>query len=192
MTPSAHKTTPSWLRRSTVAALLLLSTVLDSTHAPAEISPRGQRTATDIKYGAWQKLCFKAAGAPMLCRTSIKGTYETGQTAVRIDLIKREGDRAARIQVFVPVGMYLRIPAKLQVDEEKPSVIPYSWCLSNGCIAADVASPRFVKDMEKGTTLTLEVVDPNLLSLRTSLPLAQFAAAHNGAPARTIEQDIDE
>lgn len=182
-----------WKRSAeTIASALLLVTAIGSPPAAAEISPRGQRAATDIKYSDWRKLCFKAAGAPTLCRTSITGTYETGQIAVRVDLIEREGDHTARVQIFVPVGMYLRIPAKLTVDHQKPRPFPYNWCLSNGCIAGDVASPKLIKEMESGKMLTLEVVDSNLLSLTTSMPLAQFGAAYKGAPAQTLEQDVEE
>jgi hypothetical protein len=46
--------------------------------------------------------------------------------------------------------------------------------------------------MEAGKALLLEVVDSNLLSLTTSLPLTQFASAHTGPPAQMLEQDIDE
>jgi invasion protein IalB len=159
---------------------------------PAEVAPRGQREAKDITYGDWRKLCFKAGGAKTLCRTSITGKFPTGQTAVRVDLIEREGDRTARLQLFVPVGMYLQQPAKLTVDQGSAYRVPYSWCLTNACIAADVADPRIVKEMESGKTLVLEVVDSNLLSLTTSLPLAQFAAAHKASPAQTLEQYIDE
>jgi invasion protein IalB len=159
---------------------------------PAEAATRGQREAKDITYGDWRKLCFKAGGTPTLCRTSITGTFATGQMAVRVDLIEREGERAARLQVFVPVGMYLQHPAKLSVDKGSAYRLPYSWCLTNVCVAADTAEPRMIKDMESGRLLTLEVVDSNLLSLTTSLPLAQFASAHKGAPTQTLEQDIDE
>ncbi|MBN9042594.1 MAG: invasion-associated locus B family protein [Rhizobiales bacterium 62-47] len=180
-------------RSAKVISLALLSVAaIASLPAVAEISPRGQRNANDIKYGDWRKLCFKAAGAPTLCRTSITGTYDTGQVAVRFDLIEREGDRTARLQIFVPVGMYLRIPAKLTVDDRAPHPIPYNWCLSNGCIAGDVASPKLIKEMERGKALTLEVVDSNLLSLTTSLPLARFASARKEVPAQTLEQDIEE
>ncbi|MGY3037734.1 invasion protein IalB [Bradyrhizobium sp. USDA 4354] len=184
------KTARSWIARAWLAALLSV----DAMMAPvlAEIAPRGQRSANDIKYGEWKKLCFKAAGAPLLCRTSISGTHETGQMAVRIDLIEREKGGNARVQIFVPVGMYLRIPTKLRVDTSAYHPIPYSWCLSNGCIAGDVASSKLVKEMEAGTTLTLEVVDSNLLSLTTSLPLAGFGATRKGPPAQTLEQDIEE
>lgn len=159
---------------------------------PAEVATRGQREAKDITYGEWQKLCFKAGGAPTLCRTSITGKFPTGQTAVRVDLIEREGDRTARLQLFVPVGMYLQHPAKLTVDQNSTYRVPYSWCLTNACIAADAADSEIIKEMESGKTLVLEVVDSNLLSLTTSLPLAQFSSVHKGAPAKTLEQYVDE
>ena len=158
----------------------------------AEVPTRGQREAKDITYGDWQKLCFKPGGAPMLCRTSITGKFPTGQMAVRVDLIEREGAPTARLQLFVPVGMYLQQPAKLTVDQGSPLRIPYNWCLTNACIAADVAPPAIIKEMESGKTLALEVVDSNLLALTTSVPLAQFASVHKGAPARTLEQYVDE
>jgi len=158
----------------------------------AEVEPRGQRAANDITYGGWRKLCFKPGGAKTVCRTSITGTYPTGQTAVRMDLIEREGDPAKRLQLFVPVGMYLQVPVKLTIDQGKPHRLPYTWCLTNACIAADVADSELIKEMESGKALLLEVVDSNLLSLTTSLPLAQFATAHKGGPAQTLEQDIDE
>jgi invasion protein IalB len=174
------------------AVIAVLFLAVATMAALAEVAPRGQRTATDVKYGEWRKLCFKPNGGKMLCRTSITGTFETGQPAVRADVIEREGDNTARLQLSVPVSMYLQIPARLSVDQGKGYQVPYSWCLSNSCIAADVANPEMVKEMEAGKTLSLEVVDANLLSLKVSLPLAQFATAHKGPPAQTFEQDIDE
>ncbi|MET4219588.1 invasion protein IalB [Bradyrhizobium sp. LB7.2] len=159
---------------------------------PAEVATRGQREAKDITYGDWQKLCFKAGGAPTLCRTSITGKFPTGQIAVRVDLIEREGTATKRLQVFVPVGMYLQQPAKLTVDQGAPFRVPYSWCVTNACIAADVVDHDIVKDMESGKTLALEVVDSSLLALTTMVPLAQFASVHKGAPVKTLEQYVDE
>jgi invasion protein IalB len=187
-----RQTTRAARNRAKALFATLLFAAIAAIPAAAEIAPRGQRTASDIKFGDWRKLCFKPGGAKTVCRTSITGTYETGQTAVRLDLIEGEGDRTARLQLFVPVGMYLHVPVKLKVDQGNSYSVPYNWCLTNACIAADVANPDLVKEMETGTTLALEVVDPNLLSVTTSLPLAQFASVHNGPPAQTFEQDIDE
>jgi invasion protein IalB len=157
-----------------------------------EVAPRGQREVKDISYGDWRKLCFKPGGAKMLCRTSIAGTFATGQTAVRLDIIEREGDSTARLQLFAPVGMYLQKPVKLTIDQGKPYGVPYTWCLTNTCIAGNAADPKMVREMVSGRTLQLEFVDSSLLALTTSLPLGLFASVHQGAPAQTFEQDIDE
>jgi invasion protein IalB len=160
--------------------------------AGGEIAPRGQREVKDIAYGDWEKLCFKPGAAKTVCRTSIAGTFSTGQLAVRVDIVEREGDATARLQVFCPVGMYLPKPVTLTVDQGKPYSAPYTWCLSNACIAGAAADPQMVEKMASGQTLRLEFVDSSLLTLSTSLPLGRFASAHEGAPAQTFEQDIDE
>ena len=120
---------------------------------------RGQRTARDIKYSDWRKVCFKTPGTNLVCRTSISGTFETGQSAVRIDLIEREGDKAARLQMFLPVGLYLQAGVKITIDQGAAYRFPYVWCLTNTCIAADLADPKLIKEMETGQKLLLEVVD---------------------------------
>ena len=85
--------------------------------ASDEFAARGQREARSIKYGDWQKLCFKPGGAKMVCRTTISGTFATGQTAVRVYVTEREGDSVARLQLFLPVGLYMPPGVKLSVDK---------------------------------------------------------------------------
>lgn len=153
---------------------------------------RGQREARSIRYGEWQKVCFKPGGAPMVCRTTISGTFETGQTAVRVYVTERENDSTARLQLFLPVGLYMPPGVKLSVDKGSEYKIPFTWCLTNTCIAGDVASPALLGELERGKSLTVEVVDTNLLEVTTSLPLDKFAAVRSGAPAKVFEQKIDE
>lgn len=157
-----------------------------------EFGLRGQRAAREIKYTDWRKVCFKTPGNNTVCRTTISGTWETGQSAVRIDLIEKEGEPAARIQLFLPVGLFLQAGAKLTVDQKTAWRVPFVWCLTNTCIAADLADPRLIKEMEGGQQLTLEVVDSSVLAVSTSLSIAGFAAARQGSPAETYEQTIDE
>jgi invasion protein IalB len=160
--------------------------------AGQEFAPRGQRAAREINYSDWRKTCFKTPGTNMVCRTSITGTFETGQSAVRIDLIEREGDKAARLQMFLPVGLYLQAGVKITIDQGTPYRFPYVWCLTNTCIAADMADPTLIKEMETGQKLQLEVVDSSVLTVTTALPVNQFAAVRQGTPTQTFEQDIDE
>jgi invasion protein IalB len=160
--------------------------------AGQEFALRGERAARDIKYSDWRKFCFKVPGTNMVCRTSISGTFETGQSAVRIDLIEREGDKAARLQMFLPVGLYLQAGVKITIDQGAAYRFPYVWCLTNTCIAADLADPALIKEMETGQKLQLEVVDSNVLAVTTALPVNQFAAVRQGTPTQTFEQNIDE
>lgn len=165
---------------------------------PAEKPPgqefglRGQRAAREIRYTGWRKVCFRTPGANTVCRTTISGTWETGQSAVRIDLIEKEGEPAARMQLFLPVGLFLQAGARLTVDQRTAWRIPFVWCLTNTCIAADLADPRLIREMEAGQQLSLEVVDSSVLAVSTSLSLAGFAATRQGAAAETYEQTIDE
>ena len=156
-----------------------------------EITPRGQREVKDVTYGDWKKLCFKPAGTPQLCRTSISGTFATGQLAIRVHIVER-AEGASRLQIFAPVGMYLQNPVKVAIDQGKTYRVPYTWCLTNTCVAATVAEPQLLEEMMTGQTLRLEFVDTNLLSLIASLPLSSFAEAYKGPPAQVFEQDIDE
>ncbi len=178
------------------AASMLVGSVAAQQTSPGarpEMAPRGERKAREIKYGDWQKVCFKTPGSHLVCRTSISGTWsDTGQSAVRADLIEREGESKARLQLFLPVGLYLQTPVKLTVDQGRPYSVPYAWCMTNICIAGSVADPQLIGDMEKGDKLVLEVVDSSVQSVRTTLPLGRFASVRKDAPAQTFQQDIDE
>ena len=160
--------------------------------ATDEFAARGQREARSIKYGDWQKICFKPGGAKMVCRTTIAGAFETGQIAVRLYVVEREGDGTARLQLFLPVGLYMPPGVKLSVDKGAAHKIPFTWCLTNACIAGDPAKPALLREMETGKNLTVEVLDTNMVAVTTSVPLGQFAAVRKGAPAQVFDQKIDE
>jgi invasion protein IalB len=157
-----------------------------------EFAARGQREARAIKYGDWQKFCFKPGSAKTVCRTSISGTFETGQIAVRVYVTEREDHGTARLQLFLPVGLYVPPGVKLTIDKGTAYKIPFSWCLTNTCIAGDTLGPSLLRELENGKSLTVEVVDTNMLSVTTSLPLDQFAAVRKGAPAKLFEQSLEE
>lgn len=159
---------------------------------PDEFAARGPREARSIKYGDWQKICFKPGGAKMVCRTTISGSFETGQTAVRVYLTEREGESTARLQLFLPVGLYMPPGAKVSIDKGTAQKIPFTWCLTNTCIAGEAVKPALLREMEAGKNMTVEVVDTNLVAVTTSVPLGQFAAVRKGAPAQLFEQAIEE
>ena len=160
----------------------------------AEIATRGRQPDRPLTYTPWRKVCFKAtqdAGSKMVCRTTMNGKWDTGQTAIRIDLIEREGDPVARLQIFVAPGSFLQPGIKLTVDQGSPIQIPYVICLSNGCVAGGVANASLIHDLESGQTMTLETVNSNVVGVTNSLPLKEFAEVRRGAPAQIFEQKLE-
>jgi len=160
----------------------------------AEIATRGRQPDRQLTYAPWRKLCFKAtqeAGSKMVCRTTMNGKWDTGQIALRIDLIERDGDPVARLQIFVPPGSFLQPGIKLTVDRGATVQIPYVICLTNGCVAGSVANAALIHDLESGQMLALETVNSNVVGVTNSLPLNEFAKVHQGAPAQIFEQKLE-
>jgi invasion protein IalB len=127
----------------------------------------------------------------MVCRTTINGRWDTGQIAIRVDLIEREGDPVARLQIFGPAGSFLQPGIKLAVDQGSPVQIPYVICLANGCVAGSVATASLIHDLESGQMLALATVNSNVVGVTTSLPLNEFAKVYRGAPAQVFEQRLE-
>jgi len=159
-----------------------------------EIAARGQQHARNLTYSDWEKVCFKGiqgAEAKLVCRTSISGKWDTGQIALRVDLIERQESPAARLQIFVLPGFFLQPGIKLTVDMGSAMHVPYTICLANGCVAATVADPSFVRSTESGRKLSLDAVNTNVMILIASLPLDNFAKAHQEAPTQVFEQKLE-
>jgi invasion protein IalB len=159
-----------------------------------EIAARGQQQARDLTLSDWTKLCFRGvqgADTKMVCRTSINGKWDTGQIALKVDLIEREDTAVTRLQIFVPPGSLLQPGMKLTVDRNSSMNIPYTICVANGCVAASVADASFVRALESGRMLSLEGVNANVVTAITLLPLDGFAKAHQGPPAQILEQKLE-
>jgi invasion protein IalB len=157
--------------------------------ASSGVTPRGKRNVRDIQWSGWRKLCFEISTAQRVCRTTNSGMVDTGQQMIRLDLIEA-GVTEGRIQMLLPHGMYLRSDIILTVDQNEPLRVPFDWCLANACVAAGPASPRFINELRSGRILTVEMVDPNLLTVSAALPLDQFTSVNDGPPVQLFDESL--
>jgi invasion protein IalB len=160
----------------------------------AEIAARGQQKLPNLTYSTWTKLCFRGAqGADtkMVCRTSIEGKSELGQVILKVDLIEREDAPSTRLQIFVPAGNFLQPGIRLTVDKGTSTLVPYTICLANGCVAATVPEAKFLRELETGKMLSLEAVNSNVVTVIASLSLDNFANARQGVAAQIFEQKLE-
>jgi invasion protein IalB len=154
-----------------------------------EIQPRGERKPREIIFSPWQKLCFTTSDtAKTLCRTTTSGRWDSGQTVVRIDLIERDG--ALRVQAFLPTGVYLQAGVSISIDDGPAIQIPYTWCFTNGCVAAAAVSSDLIEKLESGQNLTMKAVDSNAMTVSTSISLAQLSAVRRGAATRLFDRSL--
>ena len=158
------------------------------------IAARGQQKLPNLTYSTWKKLCFRGvqgADARMVCRTSIEGKSDLGQTILKVDLIEREDAPSTRLQVFVPAGNFLQPGIRLTVDKAASILVPYTICLTNGCVAATVPEPAFLRELDTGKMLSLEVVNSNVVTVIASLSLDNFASVRQGVAAQVFEQKLE-
>jgi invasion protein IalB len=165
-----------------------------SSSAPAmELQPKPVRVRIPqrIEYSKWQKICFESSDGTSICRTTMTGTDDDDQVVVRADLIQR-ADGPARLQLFVPQGANLQRGVKVATDQGRPAQIPFTYCLTNICIAAAPVDANLLTELESGKTLRLELADLNSSPVPLTLSLDQFAAARKGVPAQTFDFGPDE
>jgi invasion protein IalB len=156
-----------------------------------QAKPPRLRLPQKIQFSNWQKLCFESSDDTTICRTTSTGTDDLNQVVARVDLIQR-ADGPARLQVFVPQGANLQQGVKVTIDQGRATQIPFNWCLTNICIAADRVEPSLVAELESGRNLKLELTDLNSSPVALTLSLDQFAAVRKGAPAQTFDFGLDE
>ena len=104
-------------------------------------------------------------------------------------LTEREGQ--PRLQILLPVGLYLQAGVKLRFDRHEVR-LPYSWCFSNLCVAAAPVGKLAITALGEARTISIDVVNANLVTLTATIPTDQFLSAHKGAPAEVFEQIIEE
>jgi dienelactone hydrolase len=165
---------------------------LPTNSTPSAAPPPRVRLPENIQYSSWRKLCFKGSDGATLCRTTSAGTQDNGEVVVRVDLIERPEGGVARLQLFVPQGGNMATGVKAIVDQAAPTQFPYTFCLTNICIAADPVSPELIGKMESGQTLKIELSNFNSSTAAMNFPLNQFAAARKGPPAETYDFNIDD
>ncbi|MCK1658438.1 invasion associated locus B family protein [Bradyrhizobium sp. 151] len=153
--------------------------------------PRRLRLPENIHFSTWKKLCFASSDRTNICRSTSTATDDLDQVVARVDLIER-ADGPARLQLFVPQGANLQQGVKVTVDQGSPVQVPFTWCLTNICIAARGIEPTVAAQMEAGQQLKLELTDLYSSSVTIKLPLSQFGAVHQDPPAETFDFSLTE
>ena len=173
------------------AAISTETCAQDQDTIQSVLVPRGARPINEISFSPWRKTCFQVADGGSICRTSSVGTMSTGQQVIRADLIVSGDKGAARLQLILPPVFFVPAGVKVRFGDDS-TYIPYLWCVSNACIAAGRLEARLVEQMTALEQLIIECIDTSLLGISAAIPLANFQEAHQGVPARSYNEALEE
>ena len=135
-------------------------------------------------YSPWTKFCLKGkeANAKEVCFTGKDGRVESGMPVVAAVLIEPEGEPKKILRVTVPLGMQIQHGTRIIVDQNAPMNGAYVICFTNGCMADYDASGDMVTKLSKGQNLVVQAINANNQPISLTLPLNDFAKAHQGPP----------
>jgi hypothetical protein len=84
------------------------------------------------------------------------------------------------MRVTVPLGMQIQHGTRLIIDQSAPVNEPYKICFPIGCVSDYPVTDDMIKQMKKGTTLTLQAINMQGTPISLPLPLNDFAKAYDG------------
>jgi invasion protein IalB len=152
--------------------------------AAAPTTQAQQPPQPQFTFSPWTKVCPKQAeaNAKKICFTGRDGRIEAGMPVVAAVVIEAEGEPKKILRITLPLGMALQPGTRVVIDEGQPITAPYLFCIPNGCLADYEASQDLIEHMKKGKGLALQGVNGNGQFITVTLPLIDFAKAHDGPP----------
>jgi len=151
---------------------------------PAGQQPPAQAQGPQLTFSPWAKVCPKPSetNSQKVCFTGKDGRVDTGLPLVAAVVIEAEGQPKKMLRITMPLGMALQPGTRVIVDDGQPISAPYVTCIPNGCMADYEASQELIDHMKKGKGLALQAINGNGQPVSITLPLAEFAKAHDGPP----------
>ena len=151
---------------------------------PAGQQPPAQAQGPQLTFSPWAKVCPKPSetNSQKVCFTGKDGRVDTGLPLVAAVVIEAEGQPKKMLRITMPLGMALQPGTRVIIDDGQPISAPYVTCIPNGCMADYEASQELIDHMKKGKGLALQAISGNGQPVSITLPLTEFAKAHDGPP----------
>ncbi len=77
-----------------------------------------------------------------------------------------------------PLGIRLNTGWSFRIDRSKETLLPFELCNTDGCHAGINLTPRLLRSLRRGNTLTLRITDASGKPVRPALSLDGFTKAY--------------
>jgi invasion protein IalB len=149
--------------------------------APGQPPQQAAQGQPQLMYSPWVKVCGKGQDTnnKQVCVLTKDGRLENGMPVAVVQLFEPEG-QPKMMRVTVPLGMQIQHGTRLIIDQSAPVSEPYKICFPIGCVSDYPVTDDMIKQMKKGTTLTLQAINMQGTPISLPLPLNDFAKAYDG------------
>lgn len=146
-----------------VAVFCLMTTAANAQNDTQKDGPSVTRTMHQY----WQSICVDDVDKSAFCLIRQQRTVEfpNGQFAEVIVIISRQNEGYI-IEIKLPLGLDLRSGLTMQVDQSKEINLPFTTCVTKGCIAMSVLDEAMISIFKVGSQLQIGF---NLVSLNEKL-----------------------
>jgi len=148
---------------------------------PPQAQQQAAQNPPQLMYSPWMKVCGKGqdTGGKQVCVLTKDGRLENGMPVAVVQLFEPEG-QPKMMRVTVPLGMQIQHGTRVIIDQSPPVNEPYKICFPIGCVSDYPVTDDMIKQMKKGTTLTLQAINMQGTPISLPLPLSDFAKAYDG------------
>ena len=158
------------------AALLCLMTTAAGAQ---EQSQQDGPSITRTMHQDWQSICVDEAERASFCviRQQLNVEFPDGAFADVTVIVSRQSEGYI-IEIKLPLGLDLRSGLTLQVDQAEEIDLPFTTCVTQGCIAMSVLDDTRVSSFKNGAQLQVEFALVSLNEkLRINASLLGFSRA---------------
>jgi invasion protein IalB len=138
----------------------------------------GGASALSETYGGWSVNCQAANNVKSCSMSHQQLNKNTNQRLLAMEIFAKSTEEAVGT-IALPFGLAVSKGVTLAVDDEKPTpVLPFSTCLSAGCLVSVSLDHKLLQEFGAGTTLKIVgTVFDTEQPIIFSVPLASFGAA---------------
>jgi invasion protein IalB len=145
--------------------------------SPAPLLPGGASALSET-YGSWTVNCQAANNVKSCSMAHQQVNKNNNQRVLAMEIFAKSTDEGAGT-IALPFGLAVSKGVTLTVDDQKPSpVLPFSTCLSAGCLVPVTMDHKLLQELGAGKTLKIVgTVFDTQQPITFSVPLASFGAA---------------
>lgn len=198
--PAPQNSAPAPQRPATTATPVdvlpeLPKSVTPAPAAGAQTANAQTSTQQPTIYSPWTKFCGKDnnnPGTSEACFTMRQARLENGEFLAGAALIEQRGSEKKLFRITLPLGMQLPQGTRILLDREQPLTARYVVCLPSGCLADLDVTAGFVGKLKRGQQIVLQAINLPGQAVSYTLPLADFARAHEGPPTDLKKSEEDQ